>query len=64
MHDGIYYWDMNGSRNYSAVMAIQGANVSYHHEPQGEAVCWDSRGSGYYTLSEGANQPIYYYARA
>lgn len=32
-------------------------------EPQGEAVCYDSAGTGYYTTSEGANQPIYYFAR-
>ncbi len=30
-------------------------------EPQGEAICFDARGTGYYTLSEGKHQPIYYY---
>jgi hypothetical protein len=32
-------------------------------EPQGEAVCFEANGCGYYTVSEGANQPIYYFAR-
>jgi hypothetical protein len=35
-------------------------------EIQGEAVCWDAKGEGYYTLSEsykGAEQHLYYYPR-
>jgi len=31
-------------------------------EPQGEAVGWQGRERGYYTLSEGTYQPVYYYA--
>lgn len=32
-------------------------------EPQGEAIAFDLEGNGYYTVSEGKNQPIYYYER-
>ena len=32
-------------------------------EPQGEAICFDTNGMGYYTISEGQYQPIYYFAR-
>lgn len=32
-------------------------------EPQGEAICFDTNGQGYYTISEGQHQPIYYFAR-
>ena len=32
-------------------------------EPQGEAICFDANGCGYYTVSEGSYQPIYYFAR-
>ncbi len=32
-------------------------------EPQGEAICFEANGCGYYTVSEGAYQPIYYFAR-
>ena len=32
-------------------------------ELQGEAVAYDADGMGYYTVSEGVNQPIYYFAR-
>jgi len=32
-------------------------------EPQGEAVGFDAKGWGYFTISEGARQKIYYFAR-
>jgi len=31
-------------------------------EPQGEAICFDSDGLGFFTLSEGTKQPLYYYS--
>lgn len=31
-------------------------------EPQGEGICFDGQGRGYYTLSEKASQPLYYFA--
>ena len=40
------------------------ATLPYTLEPQGEAVAWDARERGYFTLSENASQPIYYYASA
>jgi hypothetical protein len=32
-------------------------------EPQGETIAFDIEGRGYYTVSEGKKQPIYYYER-
>jgi hypothetical protein len=37
--------------------------LPYRGERQGESVCWEVHGNGYYTLSEGANSPLYYYRR-
>lgn len=34
------------------------------NEPQGEAICFDSQGLGYFTISEGARPPLYYFPRA
>ncbi|MGC8861766.1 MAG: hypothetical protein ACP5R5_03210 [Armatimonadota bacterium] len=48
-------WDAFGGTQYPVPLAS---------EPQGEAICFDSDGRGYYTTSEGAHQPLYYYARA
>ena len=33
-------------------------------EQQGEAICFDANGAGYYTTSEHRHQPIYYFAKA
>lgn len=38
-------------------------NVPLVLERQGEAICFDAAGCGYYTISEGWHQPIYYFAR-
>ena len=38
-------------------MAVIGPPV----EPNGEAIAWSADGRGYYTLSEGKRQPIYYF---
>ncbi len=33
-------------------------------EPQGEAICFDSKGAGYFTISEGRHPALYYFAPA
>jgi hypothetical protein len=33
-------------------------------EPQGEAICFDSQGAGYFTISEGLHPPLYYFTPA
>jgi len=33
-------------------------------EPQGEAICFDSKGKGYFTISEGKHPQLYYFAPA
>ncbi|MDH7601646.1 MAG: hypothetical protein QHI38_05810 [Armatimonadota bacterium] len=37
--------------------------VPLEKEQQGEAICFDAQGKGYYTTSEGKRSPIYYYDR-
>lgn len=59
----IFYWNTNGGSDYLTILQKAGNKVNYIDEPQGEAVCWDAAGLGYYTLSEGANQPLYHYVR-
>jgi len=34
------------------------------NEPQGEAICFDGQGLGYFTISEGAHPALYYFPRA
>ncbi|XP_076091473.1 uncharacterized protein LOC143063297 [Mytilus galloprovincialis] len=60
--DNLYYWNvMKG--DYPSALALDPIKLKYKDEPQGEAVCWKPDGAGFYTLSEGLNQPIYYYER-
>lgn len=47
-------WDAFSGTAYTAPLIA---------EPQGEAVAYDAKGNGYYTVSEGVNQPINYFAR-
>lgn len=51
-----------GSNLWDALKGTE-HRVRLASEKQGEAVSYDSTGAGYYTLSEGASQPLYYYAR-
>ena len=39
-------------------------NIQLMPEPQGEAICFDAKGRGFFTTSEKAHQPIYYFARS
>ena len=41
----------------------QECNIPLKVEPQGEAICFDPEGCGYYTISENLYQPIYYFQR-
>lgn len=34
------------------------------NEPQGEAICFDAQGKGYFTISEMAHPPLYYFPHA
>ena len=45
--------------------AIEGTryNVPFQAEAQGEAVCFDRNGDGYYTLSEGGSPKLWYFRR-
>lgn len=58
----VYYWYVpNG--DYSEQLKKPPVEIPHHWEQQGESVCFEPNGSGYYTLSEGHNQPLYYFHR-
>ncbi|KAL4233449.1 hypothetical protein ACF0H5_008130 [Mactra antiquata] len=61
----MYYWStQDASVDYVDLLSnTPGVHVTYIDEPQGEAVCWDVTSQGYYTLSEGDDQPLYHYVR-
>lgn len=63
----IAYWKRNAGQ--SIADALQNGtrrSLPYRQEPQGEAICFDKDGKGYFTISERANASsvnLYYYAR-
>jgi hypothetical protein len=44
--------------------ATAGARLELMSEPQGEGICFDGEGRGYFTIGEQVHPPIYYFARS
>ena len=59
----IYYWKRDENETIIDVLQKLPTTVPYFKEPQGEAVCWASDLSGYYTISEGSHPHLYFYPR-
>lgn len=58
-YTGIYHWARTGSEPIAdALQKRPYQTLSYRLEPQGEAVCFDRAGTGYFTLSERASADI------
>lgn len=62
-HHKIYYWMVSNGEYLTTLNNTDPTEVPQIDEPQGEAVAWDARGEGYYTLSEREKQPLYYFRR-
>ena len=65
-YSNIYYWCRTPEQNLWQAFDNEPVIVSYIPEPQGEAICWDSDGMGYYTTSEelfGFQAHLYFYPR-
>ena len=63
--DRIYYWQRKNSEPVFEALKRQPLLLPYTLEPQGEAFGWMPDGSGYYTLSEKADdiEPVLYFYR-
>lgn len=59
----IFCWNVGHRRDYVAALMAPPIQVPYIQEHQGESVCWDPNGSGYYTISEGTSEALHYYKR-
>jgi hypothetical protein len=65
-YNSIYYFKRNIGESLSDALHKQPMNLPYKKELQGEAICWDTAGLSYFTLSEWVkktNPVIYYYHR-
>src|SRR6185436_7416399 len=56
-------WPRAPGTDLESVFATATCAAPFVFEPQGEAVAFAPDGRGYYTLGEGANQPIYFYGQ-
>ncbi|XP_048728493.2 uncharacterized protein LOC125646303 [Ostrea edulis] len=63
-HNSLFYWRVDSMDYLTTLSTVDPVVVSHVKEHQGEAVAWDTLGNGYFTCSEGHNQPIYYFRRA
>lgn len=51
-YTSIYYWKKQSSETIETLLAKKPLVLDYETEPQGEALCFTSEGSGFFTLSE------------
>jgi hypothetical protein len=57
----VFYWHRENNEPVWLTLQKTPVELPYKQEPQGEAICFDNKGNGYYTVSEGDHQPVYYY---
>ena len=57
----VYHWCRQAGQTIGQAMSATPVQLPYTQEPQGEAICWRADGGGYFTLSEGASQHLYFY---
>ena len=60
----VFYFSRESNQSIFDALNTSGVKLPYVTEPQGEAICWDRMTSGYFTLSEeanDANQPAHLY---
>ncbi len=59
-------WQRGGAQSVGDALTASGTTIPVvgpPTEPNGEAIGFDANGSGYYTLSEGFSQPLFFYRR-
>lgn len=53
-----FYWKRkDGESIFEALKRDRDIGLPYQREPQGEAICWDTKAEGYFTLSERGSLP-------
>lgn len=48
----LFYWRKTASEKIEKALLAPGINLGYQAEPQGEGICFDEAGKGFYTLGE------------
>jgi hypothetical protein len=61
--DHVFYYDRPEGMSIADALAAEPIELPYIAQPLGEGLTFDMYGDGYYTHSEGTNQPLYYFQR-
>ncbi|MBU0678023.1 MAG: hypothetical protein KJ626_07880, partial [Verrucomicrobia bacterium] len=56
-----YQWCREPGQTISQALSVAPNSVPYVQEQQGEAICWTAAEDGYFTLSEGHNEHMFFY---
>lgn len=54
-------WERPKDKPLWAAFNSESLNMDLVYEPQGESICFDANGKGFFTTSEMEKQPLYYY---
>lgn len=57
----VYHWCRAAGQTVGDALSVAPTIVPYVPEQQGEAICWTADESGYYTLSEGHDEHMFFY---
>lgn len=57
----VYYWERKNNEPLWKTLQRTATELPYQQESQGEAICFDREGKGFYTVSEGEAEPVYHY---
>jgi hypothetical protein len=58
-----YLWSRGAGVGVAEAMKGKACRVPLASEPQGEAIAWSPSGLGYFTVSEGSKEAIFYFGR-
>ena len=62
-YESILFYDVLEGESIARALQHLPTRHRYVKEKQGEAIAWDSTSTGFYTLSEGMSQPLWYHTR-
>ncbi len=62
-YDSAYFWWRKSGQSVAEALAFSPCALPLQNETHGEALTFAANGQGYFTLSEGTSQPLYFYAR-
>jgi hypothetical protein len=62
-YDSIFYWKREKGEHVYETLQHNTTIIPYKKESQGEAICFDDKNTGFYTISEDKFSPIYFFRK-